>query len=61
MDAVKVATAYGIPAAHAMTFVPSSRGVAGTYSSVGRALTRGRRGEGYGFTAQERAEAVLED
>lgn len=61
MDAVKVAAAYGIPAEHAMTFVPSARGVAGSYSSVAKAMARGRRGEGYGFTAQERAEAASED
>lgn len=61
MDAIKVATAYGIPAAHAMTFVPSQHGVARSYSSVARAMARGRRGEGYGFTEQERAEAVAED
>jgi hypothetical protein len=60
MDAIKVATAYGIPAAHAMTFVPSEHGVARSYSSVARAMARGRRGEGYGFTEQERAEAVAE-
>lgn len=61
MDAIQVAAAYGIPAAHAMTFVPSSRGVTGTYGSVAQAMARGSRGEGYGFTPQERAEAVRED
>ena len=61
MDAIKVATTYGIPAAHAMTYVPSARGVATSYSSVAKAMARGRRGEGYGFTAEERAEAVEED
>jgi hypothetical protein len=61
MDATKVATAYGIPAAHAMTFVPTARGVAGSYSSVAKAMARGRRGEGYGFTEQERVEAATED
>ncbi|MBR7837838.1 VWA domain-containing protein [Actinospica durhamensis] len=61
MDAIKVATTYGIPAAHAMTFAPSAGAVARSYSSVAKAMARGRRGEGYGFTAQERAGAVEED
>ena len=61
MDAIKVATTYGIPAAHAMTYATSARGVSRSYSSIGKAMARGRRGEGYGFTPEERAGAVEED
>lgn len=60
MDAIKVAAAYGIPAEHALTYAPLSRAVAGAYRSAAQALARGRRGEGYGFTPDERAEAVDE-
>jgi hypothetical protein len=60
MDAVQVATSYGIPARQAMTFRASPAGAAKSLSSVHRAMSRGRRGEGYGFTAAERA-AALDD
>ena len=60
MDAVQVATSYGIPAAHAMTFRASPAGAAKSLSSVRQAMARGHRGEGYGFTAEERV-AALDD
>ena len=60
MDAVQVATSYGIPAAHAMTFHASPAGATRSLRSVRQAMSRGRRGEGYGFTAEERA-AALDD
>lgn len=60
MDAVQVATSYGIPAQHAMTFRASPAGAAKSLSSVHHAMSRGRRGEGFGFTAEERA-AALDD
>ena len=60
MDAVQVAASYGIPAPQAMTFRPSPAGTARSLRSVHQAMSRGRRGEGYGFTAQERA-AALDD
>lgn len=61
MDAVKVATAYGIPAEHAMTFATTARAVGKSYSSIARAMKRGRQGEGYGFTPEERAASGSEE
>ncbi|HET9172324.1 MAG TPA: vWA domain-containing protein [Actinospica sp.] len=58
MDAVQVATSYGIPAQQAMTFRASPAGTASSLSSVHRALSRGRSGQGYAFTAGERAAAL---
>ena len=60
MDAVQVAAGYGIPAQQAMTFRASPTGAMSSLSSVRRAMSRGRRGEGYGFTPAERA-AALDD
>jgi hypothetical protein len=60
MDAVQVASGYGIPAQQAMTFRASPAGTASSLSSVHSALSRGRAGQGYGFTASERA-AALDD
>jgi len=60
MDAVQVATSYGIPAQQAMTFRASPAGASRSLSSVHSAMSRGRRGGGYGFTAAERA-AALDD
>lgn len=60
MDAVQVATSYGISAPHAMTFRASPAGAAKSLNAVHRAMSRGRRGEGYGFTAEERV-AALDD
>jgi hypothetical protein len=60
MDAVQVAASYGIPSQHAMTFRPSPAGAARSLSSVRQAVSRGLRGEGYGFTAEERV-AALDD
>ena len=60
MNAVQVASSYGIPAPHAMTFRSSPAGAAKSFSSVRKAMSRGRRGEGYGFTAEERV-AALDD
>jgi Mg-chelatase subunit ChlD len=60
MDAVQVAASYGIPAPQAMTFRASPAGAAKSLSSVHQAMSRGRRGEGYGFTAEERI-AALDD
>ena len=58
MNAVQVAASYGIPAPQAMTFRASPAGAAASLSSVRRAMARGRVGEGYGFTAQERVAAM---
>ncbi|HTJ69104.1 MAG TPA: VWA domain-containing protein [Actinospica sp.] len=58
MDAVKVATSYGIPAQQAMTYRASPAGAASSLDSVHSALTRGRAGQGYGFTPAERAAAL---
>lgn len=60
MNAVQVATTYGIPAQQAMTFAASPAGAARSLSSVSRAMRRGYAGEGYGFTDEERKEAVEE-
>lgn len=60
MDAVQVATSYGIPAQQSMTFRASPAGASSSLASVHSAMSRGRRGEGYGFTAIERA-AALDD
>jgi hypothetical protein len=60
MDAVKVAAGYGIPAQQAMTFRASPAGTASSLDSVHSALSRGRAGQGYGFTPAERA-AALDD
>jgi hypothetical protein len=61
MDAVQVAAGYGIPAARAMKFRASEAGVRSSYSSLSRAMARGRRGEAYGFTEEERAAALDEE
>lgn len=61
MNAVQVATSYGIPAPQAMTFRPSTAGVNNSYGAVNQALARGRRGQGYGFTDTERAAALEDD
>jgi Mg-chelatase subunit ChlD len=60
MNAVQVATSYGIPAQQAMTFRASPAGAASSLGSVRSALSRGHAGQGYGFTAAERA-AALDD
>ncbi|HWG28699.1 VWA domain-containing protein [Actinospica sp.] len=60
MDAVRVAAGYGIPAQQAMTFRASPAGAASSLDSVHSALSRGRAGQGYGFTPAERA-AALDD
>jgi hypothetical protein len=60
MNAVQVASSYGIPAPHAMTFRASPAGAAKSFGSVRSAMSRGHRGEGYGFTAEERV-AALDD
>lgn len=60
MDAVQVATSYGIPAQHAMTFRASPAGTASSLSSVRNAMSRGRSGQGYGFTPAERAAALAD-
>lgn len=61
MDAVQVATSYGIPGAQAMTFRVTDTGVRSSYRSLNRAIVRGRLGGQYGFTDEERAGAVGED
>ncbi|HEX4786960.1 MAG TPA: VWA domain-containing protein [Actinospica sp.] len=61
MDAVQVATSYGIPAPQAMTFRPSTAGVRSSYQSLNKAMMRGRLGGEYGFTEQERFEALKDD
>ena len=60
MDAVQVATSYGIPAPQAMTFRASEAGVRSSYTSLSRAMARGRKDGAYGFTEQERV-AALDD
>ena len=61
MDAVQVATSYGIPRQQAMTFRTTDTGVRSSYRSVSQAMLRGRLGGGYGFNDEERAGAVGED
>jgi hypothetical protein len=61
MDAVQVATTYGIPRQQAMTFRTTDTGVRSSYRSVNQAILRGRLGGRYGFTDEERAGAVGED
>jgi Mg-chelatase subunit ChlD len=58
MNAVQVAASYGIPAPQAMTFRASPAGATASLRSVRRAMSRGRLGEGYGFTAEERTAAM---
>jgi hypothetical protein len=58
MNAVQVAASYGIPAPQAMTFRASPAGASASLSSLHRVMSRGRLGEGYGFTEQERAAAM---
>ncbi|MBR7831334.1 hypothetical protein KDK95_33830 [Actinospica sp. MGRD01-02] len=60
MDAVQVATSYGIPAQHALTFRASPAGTASSLAAVSNAMTRGRSGQGYGFTPAERAAALAD-
>jgi len=60
MDAVQVASSYGISAQHAMTFRASPAGAAKSLNAVHHAMSRGRHGGGYGFTAEERV-AALDD
>ena len=60
MDAVQVATSYGIPAQHALTFRASPAGTTSSLTSVHRAMSRGRSGQGYAFTPAERAEALAD-
>lgn len=60
MDAVQVAGSYGIPIEHAMSFRATPAGTASSFESVNRALSRGRAGQSYAFTAIERA-AALDD
>jgi hypothetical protein len=61
MDAVQVATSYGIPGSQAMTFRATDTGVRSSYRSLNEAMARGRTAGQYGFTDQERAEALGED
>jgi hypothetical protein len=61
VDAVQVATSYGIPGDRAMTFRTTDTGVRSSYRSVNQAIARGRLGAGYGFTDAERVGAVGED
>ena len=61
MDAVQVATSYGIPAPQAMTFRASNAGVRSSYSSLRQAMARGRQEGDYGFTEAERAAALEDD
>ena len=61
MNAVQVATSYGIPGSQAMTFRTTDTGVRSSYRSLSKAMTRGRVGGQYGFTEEERAAALRED
>jgi hypothetical protein len=61
MNAVQVATSYGIPGAQAMTFRATDTGVRSSYRALNKAMARGRVGGQYGFTEEERAAALGED
>ena len=61
MNAVQVATSYGIPGTQAMTFRTTDTGVRSSYRALNKAMSRGRVGGQYGFTEEERTAALGED